>query len=62
MDPTLAELDDRYFSLAGAMADSVCLARNNEGYACTEEPGHDGWHRAELDHGEVETWPAENHP
>jgi hypothetical protein len=51
------ELDDAYFALAGQVAETVCLARHN-GYVCTEEPGHDGWHRAEYDHGEVvDTWP-----
>ena len=56
MEPTFAELDDQYFSLAAQVAETVCLARNKQGYACSLEPGHEGWHRAELDYGEVETW------
>ena len=58
MESIPVELDDHYFSLASELADTVCLARNTQGYACGLEPGHDGWHRADLDHGEIETWPS----
>uniref|UniRef100_A0AAU8GL55 Uncharacterized protein n=1 Tax=Mycobacterium phage Farewell TaxID=3158893 RepID=A0AAU8GL55_9CAUD len=48
------------FTLAGLAAEEFCLAQSEEGFACTEEPGHDGWHRAaDGETGQVyDTWPA----
>lgn len=59
----MIDLDDEYFALAAQVADTVCLARNDRGYVCTEEPGHEGWHRAEYENKElVDTWPPEDGP
>jgi hypothetical protein len=53
--------DDQYLALVSETADTCCLARSPDGYVCSEEPGHDGWHRAELeDNGVAEiidVWP-----
>jgi len=46
------------FTLAGIAAETHCLAASLDGYACTEEPGHDGWHRVELDGELLDTWPV----
>lgn len=53
--------DDQYLALAGEVADTCCLARSPEGYVCSEEPNHEGWHRAETEDGEVfDVWPPED--
>ncbi|UXA19528.1 hypothetical protein [Mycobacterium sp. SMC-4] len=47
-------------TLAGIAAETHCLAESPDGYACGEEPGHDGWHRAEGSDGQLyDTWPQE---
>lgn len=41
-------------------AETLCLAESRQRYVCTEEPHHDGWHRAELDGELLDTWPQED--
>jgi hypothetical protein len=41
-------------------AQTHCLADSPQGYVCTEQPNHDGWHRTELDGELLATWPQED--
>jgi hypothetical protein len=43
-------------ALIGA-AEDFCLAESSDGYMCTEQPNHDGWHRAVLDGELLNAWP-----
>lgn len=50
--------DAQYLALVSDTAGTCCLAQSAEGYVCSEEPHHDGWHRAATDDGEVfDVWP-----
>ncbi|MGE2733828.1 hypothetical protein [Mycolicibacterium vaccae] len=48
-------------TLAGIAAETHCLAESPDGFVCTEEPGHDGSHRAEEEGtGELyDVWPQQ---
>ena len=49
--------DDQYLALVSETADTCCLARSPDGYVCSEEPGHDGWHRAGDGDEVIDVWP-----
>lgn len=49
-----------YYALLGIAAETHCLARSLDGYVCTEEPHHDGWHRAVVEGELYDTWPQED--
>ena len=51
----MAKLDD--LGEFTDLATWFCLEKSPDGYICTEEPDHEGWHRAVLDGKLLDNWP-----